>query len=188
MSFALGPHAAKAGYRLAAHSRIDSTNSEALRLIRNGERGPLWIVTDRQSEGRGRQGRRWTMAEGNLAATLLLAILCAAVGIGLLRLVPLAEPIAAEELLGLHLRGGVLKSLLKEILADYLPKELVYRGKSGFGLDASFARGSGLEADAQRGFRLLAEAGSIRKETIKNQRATFAAALLYRALKNLGEA
>lgn len=94
----------------------------------------------------------------------------------------------AEKFEGLHLRGGVLKSLLKEILADYLPKELVYRGKSGFGLDASFARGSSLEADAQRGFRLLAEAGSIRKETIKNQRATFAAALLYRALKNLGEA
>lgn len=74
MSFALGPHAAKAGYRLAAHSRIDSTNSEALRLIRNGERGPLWIVTDRQSEGRGRQGRKWAMAEGNLAATLLLSV------------------------------------------------------------------------------------------------------------------
>lgn len=34
-----------------------------------------------------------------------------------------------------HLKGGVLKSSLKKILEKYLPPQLVYRGKSGFGMD-----------------------------------------------------
>lgn len=34
-----------------------------------------------------------------------------------------------------HLQGGVLKALLKRILTRYLPAELVYRGKSGFGMN-----------------------------------------------------
>lgn len=33
------------------------------------------------------------------------------------------------------LEGGILKAFLKKILAAYLPDELVYRGKSGFGLN-----------------------------------------------------
>lgn len=33
------------------------------------------------------------------------------------------------------LEGGILKAFLKKILTLYLPKDLVYRGKSGFGLD-----------------------------------------------------
>lgn len=74
MAFALGPQAVAAGYGLAAYERIDSTNSAALRRIRAGERGPLWIVTDLQSEGRGRRGRSWTTQPGNLAASLLLSV------------------------------------------------------------------------------------------------------------------
>ena len=34
-----------------------------------GERGPLWIVADSQSSGRGRRGRHWQSPAGNLAAT-----------------------------------------------------------------------------------------------------------------------
>lgn len=34
-----------------------------------------------------------------------------------------------------HLEGGVLKAVLKKILSAYLPVDLVYRGKSGFGMD-----------------------------------------------------
>jgi len=65
--------AATAGYRLAAHDAIESTNAEALRLARRGERGPLWITARRQSAGRGRRGSAWVSASGNLYATLLLA-------------------------------------------------------------------------------------------------------------------
>jgi BirA family transcriptional regulator, biotin operon repressor / biotin---[acetyl-CoA-carboxylase] ligase len=50
----------------------DSTNAEALRLAKAGERGPLWIVAKQQSRGRGRRGRAWISPAGNLYATLML--------------------------------------------------------------------------------------------------------------------
>ena len=51
---------------------VDSTNAEALRLARTGERGPLWVVADEQSAGRGRRGMAWASPVGNLHATLML--------------------------------------------------------------------------------------------------------------------
>ncbi len=53
-------------------TELDSTNSEAARLAQAGEAGPLWIAAERQTAGRGRRGRVWQGASGNLAATLLL--------------------------------------------------------------------------------------------------------------------
>lgn len=52
---------------------VDSTNAEARRRAEAGERGPLWIMAHRQIAGRGRRGRGWSSASGNLAATLLTA-------------------------------------------------------------------------------------------------------------------
>jgi BirA family biotin operon repressor/biotin-[acetyl-CoA-carboxylase] ligase len=54
------------------YEELDSTNSEARRLAEKGEPGPLWISTVRQTAGRGRRGRAWDAAPGNLAATLLI--------------------------------------------------------------------------------------------------------------------
>lgn len=51
---------------------IDSTNAEARRRAEAGEAGPLWIAARRQTEGRGRRGRRWESEAGNLASTLLV--------------------------------------------------------------------------------------------------------------------
>jgi BirA family biotin operon repressor/biotin-[acetyl-CoA-carboxylase] ligase len=68
----LDPRASAAGVRLLALDEIDSTNAEALRLMRQGERGPLWITAGRQRAGRGRRGRSWSSLAGNLHATLLL--------------------------------------------------------------------------------------------------------------------
>src|SRR5437660_1111238 len=68
----LDERASAAGVRLVAHEVLTSTNSEALRLAREGERGPLWITAQRQTAGRGRRGREWVSAPGNLYATLLL--------------------------------------------------------------------------------------------------------------------
>jgi BirA family transcriptional regulator, biotin operon repressor / biotin---[acetyl-CoA-carboxylase] ligase len=51
---------------------VDSTNAEALRLAKAGERGPLWIVAKEQSRGRGRRGRAWISPVGNLYTTLML--------------------------------------------------------------------------------------------------------------------
>ena len=50
---------------------LDSTNAEARRRAEAGEGGPLWLAARRQSSGRGRRGRAWESAQGNLAATLL---------------------------------------------------------------------------------------------------------------------
>ena len=69
----LDPRATAAGVRLLAHDEIDSTNAEALRLMRQGEHGPLWITAERQSAGRGRRGRKWISVPGNLHASLLLS-------------------------------------------------------------------------------------------------------------------
>jgi BirA family biotin operon repressor/biotin-[acetyl-CoA-carboxylase] ligase len=58
--------------RIADLDAVDSTNAEALRRARAGERGPLWIVAREQSAGRGRRGRAWISSAGNLHATLML--------------------------------------------------------------------------------------------------------------------
>jgi BirA family biotin operon repressor/biotin-[acetyl-CoA-carboxylase] ligase len=60
------------GYGLKRYEEIDSTNEEARRLAAAGEAGPVWLTALRQIAGRGRRGRPWEMAGGNLAATLLL--------------------------------------------------------------------------------------------------------------------
>ncbi|MEQ9144658.1 MAG: biotin--[acetyl-CoA-carboxylase] ligase [Parvibaculaceae bacterium] len=60
------------GYGLQRFAEIDSTNEEAKRLAAAGEPGPVWIVAETQTAGRGRRGRAWTSPSGNLMCTLLL--------------------------------------------------------------------------------------------------------------------
>lgn len=71
MTFALGPRALSAGYKLAAFERTGSTNTEAIAHARAGERGPMWFVTSEQTAGRGRRQRAWIAPKGNLAASVL---------------------------------------------------------------------------------------------------------------------
>jgi len=71
MTFALGPRATSAGYRLAAFDQTGSTNAEAMAHARDGERGPIWFVTPEQTAGRGRRQRAWIAARGNLASSIL---------------------------------------------------------------------------------------------------------------------
>jgi BirA family biotin operon repressor/biotin-[acetyl-CoA-carboxylase] ligase len=74
MTFSLGPRAIAAGYRLAAFDSIGSTNAEALAWARDGERGPIWLVTSEQTAGRGRRNRPWIAPRGNLASSILEVI------------------------------------------------------------------------------------------------------------------
>ncbi|MGH6827479.1 MAG: biotin--[acetyl-CoA-carboxylase] ligase, partial [Rhizomicrobium sp.] len=60
------------GYGIERHAELDSTNEEARRLARKGVKGPLWLVAERQTAGRGRRGHSWQTGGGNLAATLLV--------------------------------------------------------------------------------------------------------------------
>lgn len=55
------------------HPVLDGTNAEAVRQAATGARGPLWIMAEAQSKGRGRRGRGWATLPGNFAATLLMA-------------------------------------------------------------------------------------------------------------------
>jgi BirA family biotin operon repressor/biotin-[acetyl-CoA-carboxylase] ligase len=71
MTFALGSRAQTAGYHLVSLETIGSTNAEALARVRSGERGPLWLVTDKQTAGRGRREREWISPKGNLAASVI---------------------------------------------------------------------------------------------------------------------
>lgn len=70
----LDPEAAAAGFRLATHEVLPSTNAAALHYAfeHPGEAQPLWIVARQQTEGRGRRGNQWVSPPGNLYATLLL--------------------------------------------------------------------------------------------------------------------
>lgn len=68
----LDPIAAAAGVRLESLKVVGSTNEEARIRARHGERGPLWITADTQTQGRGRMGRFWVSPQGNLYASLLL--------------------------------------------------------------------------------------------------------------------
>src|SRR5262245_37759459 len=68
----LDPLAVTAGVRLNSQGLVVSTNSKALGLAGTGERGPLWVVAEQQSGGRGRRGRQWVSEAGNLFASLLL--------------------------------------------------------------------------------------------------------------------
>src|SRR4051812_40411050 len=71
MAFSLGPRATSAGYGLAGFDSIGSTNAEALLRARDGEQGPLWVVTSEQTPGGGARHRPWIAPRGNLASSIL---------------------------------------------------------------------------------------------------------------------
>jgi BirA family biotin operon repressor/biotin-[acetyl-CoA-carboxylase] ligase len=61
------------GYRVLHVEETGSTNALALDWAREGDPGNLWVVADRQTAGRGRQGRTWVSEPGNLFASLVLS-------------------------------------------------------------------------------------------------------------------
>lgn len=67
-----GPRAKAANHRLEHVETVGSTNAVLIERARAGETGPLWLVADRQEQGRGRNARNWDSPAGNLYASLLL--------------------------------------------------------------------------------------------------------------------
>lgn len=59
-------------YHLLTYDVIDSTNAEARRLAGGGASHGAVIWARRQTAGRGRMGREWVSAEGNLFVSVLL--------------------------------------------------------------------------------------------------------------------
>jgi BirA family biotin operon repressor/biotin-[acetyl-CoA-carboxylase] ligase len=76
LSAAPSPDISLRGWRVVRYGAIDSTNEEARRLALGGEAGPLWIVADEQTAGRGRRGRAWISPSGNLHASALMIDPC----------------------------------------------------------------------------------------------------------------
>ncbi len=60
------------GTPIQSHLELPSTNAEAMRLGTQGSDTPIWVVADHQTAGRGRSGRAWVSASGNLYASLLI--------------------------------------------------------------------------------------------------------------------
>lgn len=75
-SFALGPKATARGYRLNGFDTVGSTSTEAARAAALGDSGDVWFCALQQTDGRGRRGRAWETASGNLAASLLVVPDC----------------------------------------------------------------------------------------------------------------
>lgn len=59
-------------FRLLIFDEIDSTNNEAKRLLSRGEGGNFAIIAKNQTAGRGRYGREWKSADGNLYLSLVI--------------------------------------------------------------------------------------------------------------------
>lgn len=51
-----------------------STNADMLLLARQGAEEGLWLRAERQTAGRGRQGRAWTAPPGNLSASTIVRL------------------------------------------------------------------------------------------------------------------
>ncbi len=56
------------------YATIDSTNLEAHRLFAAGERGPVFLLADEQTAGRGRLNRHWASAQGNCYSTVIMPL------------------------------------------------------------------------------------------------------------------
>lgn len=63
-------------YHLLSYDLLDSTNEEARRLAGGGASHGAVIWAKRQTTGRGRMGREWISAEGNLFVSFLLQPEC----------------------------------------------------------------------------------------------------------------
>lgn len=64
----------KSGIRIETVETIDSTNAELMRRAAQGEIGPLWLRAERQTGGKGRNGRTWSSPPGNLYASHLMRL------------------------------------------------------------------------------------------------------------------
>ncbi|NSM56741.1 biotin--[acetyl-CoA-carboxylase] ligase [Wolbachia endosymbiont of Atemnus politus] len=60
------------GFHIHHYHEVSSTNKEALDLIDRRISNETVIIADKQTEGRGRTGKRWVSLEGNFCASLIV--------------------------------------------------------------------------------------------------------------------
>ena len=89
--------------RVDTHERVDSTNSEALRLLRQGQTCPFLVLASQQTDGRGRRGRRWESPPGaGLYYTLAVEVHQDMQNVAALSLVTALSVCSALEQMGVH--------------------------------------------------------------------------------------
>ncbi|WOF73703.1 biotin--[acetyl-CoA-carboxylase] ligase [Parvibaculaceae bacterium PLY_AMNH_Bact1] len=130
--------AVPAGYKLNRHGEIDSTNEEAKRLAASGVSGPVWIVADTQTAGRGRRGRAWTSPIGNLMCTLLLR--------------PGCGPAEAGELS--FVAGLALHDAASQLLSDEVSSKVSLKWPNDLLIDGKKASGILLESESAGGLEV----------------------------------
>jgi BirA family transcriptional regulator, biotin operon repressor / biotin---[acetyl-CoA-carboxylase] ligase len=80
---------------IRTYTSLPSTNAEAMRLGLAGELLPLWVRAERQTAGRGRNGRAWVSEPGNLYASLAVRLACAPIVLHQLSFVAAVATLAA---------------------------------------------------------------------------------------------
>ena len=60
--------------KLIKFKNVESTNDEAIKLIKKNILRPALITSERQSRGRGRMGKKWLSLKGNLFLSIYFEI------------------------------------------------------------------------------------------------------------------
>ena len=159
------------GYGRRVLDEVDSTLSEAARIAPFLP-GPEWILSLRQTAGRGRRGRAWADPEGNFAATLVLRpdeppalaaqrsfVTALAVHDACQDVTGRSEGLALKWPNDILLNGGKLSGILLESVSqsarlDYLAIGIGVNLRSAPGADA-------VEPGAVRPVSLLSETGKL---------------------------
>lgn len=60
--------------KIIEFEEVYSTNDMARYIAQEGEDAPFWVISKKQTNGRGRRGRVWTSLSGNLFATYVIKL------------------------------------------------------------------------------------------------------------------
>ena len=137
-------------FRSVILDEAGSTNTEAFKRALGGEAGPLWVMARRQTQGRGRSGRKWTSEPGNLYASLLQRLACSQKVVHQLSLlagVATVEAIAAGAggpIPGLRLKWPNDVLIGEAKCAGILPESQMWAGNSETGSEVIVVIGIGI--------------------------------------------
>jgi BirA family biotin operon repressor/biotin-[acetyl-CoA-carboxylase] ligase len=113
-------------------AEVDSTSDEVWRRVERGAPHGLVVRADRQAAGRGRQGRGWTGAEGNLMVSWLMRLDTVPAHASALSIV---EGIALARVLDRHAPGRIRLKWPNDLLLDGLKVGgLLLESRTGEGL------------------------------------------------------
>lgn len=115
-----GGEGAVLSYVIRTVAETGSTNADMLELARTGASEGLWLRAERQTGGRGRQGRAWNSPEGNLYVSTLVRVRPGeppAATLALVAAVALEETVSTFLLPGLR-RGTPILKWPNDVLID----------------------------------------------------------------------